>query len=212
MTDPIDPPEADAERVADYLRANPSFLADNPSLYASLAPPRRVHGPVFADHMDAMLREARRHAADMEERAEAVLTAGRAARSIADRVQESVLAALSATDPVEFVSEFLPGMLGVDAAGLAGEFARPRWRKLPPGLVRGLLRSKPVVFRDRPADAALLHAEAALLAERDILVLLPGDSPALLALVSRDATAIPAQQGTQALAFLGRVLATLLRL
>jgi uncharacterized protein YigA (DUF484 family) len=212
MTDLTDPSDADAARVAAYLREHPAFLAENPALYASLAPPRRVHGPVFADHMDAMLREARRQAKDMEARAEAVLVAGRAASSIAERVQEAVLGAMAASDPVEFVSETLPSLLGVDAAGLAGECARPRWRRLPPGLVRGLLRSKPVVFRDRPADAALLHAEAALLAERDILVLLPGDSPALLALVSRDATAIPAQQGTQALAFLGRVLASLLGL
>jgi uncharacterized protein YigA (DUF484 family) len=212
MTDPIDPTDPDAARVAAYLRAHPSFLTDNPSLYASLAPPRRVHGPVMADHLDAMVRQARRHATDMEAKAEAVLAAGRAATGIADRVQEAVLAAISAPDPVEFVGETLPGLLGVDAASLASECARPRWRRLPPGLVNGVPRSKPVVFRDRPADAALLHAEAALLAERDVLVLLPGGSPALLALVSRDAAAIPAQQGTQALAFLGRVLATLLHL
>jgi len=209
MSNPPHDPEAD--RTSAYLRANPGFLSDHPELYAVLEPPRRVHGKVLADHMDAMLRAARAHAAEMETKSSAVLTAGRAAGAIADRVQEAVLAAVQSADPVEFVAETLPGLLGVDAAALACEAIRPRWRTLPAGAIKGLLRNRPVVFRDRPADAALLHAEAALLAERDILVHLPGDTPALLALVSRDAAALPAMQGLQALAFLGRVLAALVR-
>ena len=67
--------------------------------------------------------------------------------------------------------------------------------------MRGLLRAKKLVFRDRPNDAALLHAEAALLAERDVLIALPGSC--LLALASRDAAALPV---TQAWVFLGRAL------
>jgi len=201
----------DAERVAAYLRAHPSFLTDNPELYAALDPPLRVHGPVLADHMSAMLRAARSHAAEMEANAATVLTAGRSAAAIAERVQEAVLAALLATDPIECVTESLPGLLGVDAASLCCEGISPRWRTLPPGAVKVLLRNRPVVFRDRPADAALLHAEAALLAERDILVHLPGERPALLALVSRQAAALPGMQGMQALAFLGRVLAALVK-
>jgi uncharacterized protein YigA (DUF484 family) len=204
---PTNPPEA--ERVSAYLRAHPGFLAEHPDLYGVLEPPRRVHGKVLADHMDAMLRAARARSAEMAEKAEAVLTAGRAAGAIAERVQEAVLAAVQAADPVEYVAETLPGLLGVDAAALACEAIRPRWRTLPQGAIKALLRNRPVVFRDRPADAALLHAEAALLAERDILVHLPGETPALLALVSRDAAALPAIQGMQALAFLGRILAAL---
>jgi uncharacterized protein YigA (DUF484 family) len=205
------PKDREAEQVTAYLRANPAFLAERPELYAVLEPPRRVHGKVLADHMDAMLRAARAHAAEMDAKANAVLNAGRAAGAIADRVQEAVLSAVTAADPVDYVAETLPGLLGVDAAALACESIRPRWRTLPPGAIKALMRNRPVVFRDRPADAALLHAEAALLAERDILVHLPGEAPAILALVSRDATALPAMQGMQALAFLGRVLAALVR-
>lgn len=211
MSNPPPTKDPEAERIGAYLRAHPGFLAEHPELYAALNPPRRVHGKVLADHMDAMLRAARAHAAEMDAKANAVLSAGRAAGAIAERVQEAVLAAVLAADPVEYVAEALPGLLGVDAAALACEAIRPRWRTLPPGSIKALLRNRPVVFRDRPADAALLHAEAALLAERDILVLLPGETPALLALVSRDAAALPAMQGMQALAFLGRVLAALVR-
>jgi uncharacterized protein YigA (DUF484 family) len=209
MSNPTPTKDPEADRISAYLRAHPGFLADHPDLYAVLEPPRRVHGKVLADHMDAMLRAARGHAAEMDAKATAVLAAGRAAGAIAERVQEAVLGAMMAADPVDYVAETLPGFLGVDAATLVCESIRPRWRTLPPGAIKGLLRNRPVVFRDRPADAALLHAEAALLAERDILVHLPGESPALLALVSRDAAALPAMQGMQALAFLGRVLAAL---
>ena len=66
----------EAERISAYLRTHPGFLADHPDLYAVLEPPRRVHGKVLADHMDAMLRAARAHAAEMDAKANAVLAAG----------------------------------------------------------------------------------------------------------------------------------------
>jgi uncharacterized protein YigA (DUF484 family) len=196
-----------AEQVVAYLHANPGFLAARPELMARLDPPCRFHGDGLADHLTAMVRAARRRADEMEAKAATVLKAGRAAGGIAERVQAAVLAVLRATDPAECVAEVWPGLLGVDAATLACEGIRPRWRSLPAGAVKALMLDRPVVFRDRPADAFLLHAEAALLAERDVLVRLPCNHPALLALVSRDAAALP---GTLAWSFLGRVLAALL--
>ena len=196
------PAEPDADLVRAYLLANPQFLAENPALYARLTPPVRVHGGVFADHMAAMLQQARARAAEMEARAADVLAAGRATTGIAERVQEAVLALIRAADPAECVAEDWPGLLGIDSAALCCETVRPRWRTLPLGAVRTLMRNRTLVFRDKPGDAALLHAEAALLAERDLLVGLPGVG--LLALASRDALALPV---TQAWGFLGRALA-----
>jgi len=201
-------PEAtDAESVARYLRAHPSFLAERPELYRVLEPPARVHGEVMADHMAAMLRAERSHARDMQGQAFSVLQAGRAAAGISERIQAAVLALLAAEDVGECVSDVLPGVLGVDAAALCCEGFAPRWRILPPGAVRILMRGRPFVFRDHPADAALLHAEAALLAERDVLIRLDYRRPALLALVSRDPAMLP---GSQAFAFLGSVVSALL--
>jgi uncharacterized protein YigA (DUF484 family) len=199
----------DATQIADFLRGHPSFLAERPELYRTLTPPQRVHGENMADHMAAMVRAERAHAAAMQERAAKVLQAGRVASGIAERVHEAVLSVIRAPDPADWVTDVLPALLGLDAAALCCEGFRPRWRSLPPGAVGRLLGGKPVVFRDRPADAVVLHAEAALLAERDVLVRLPGPAPALLALVSRDAGTLPGLQGTQAFAFLGRVLAAL---
>ena len=199
--------DAEAADVTAYLQANPGFLAARPELYAGLQPPLRVHGPVMADHMEAMIRAARVRAAEMEAKADAVLAGSRAASGIGERVQEAVLVALAAPDLADCVTEIWPGLLGVDAATLCCEALRPRWRTLPAGVVKSLMRGKPMVLRDRPADAQLLHAEAALLAERDVLVRVPGGPPALLALVSRDPASLP---NTQGWAFLGRFIAALL--
>jgi uncharacterized protein YigA (DUF484 family) len=205
------PQETDADSVAAYLRAHPSFLVERQELYRSLEPPARVHGDVLADHMAAMLRAERAHARDMQGQASSVLQAGRAAAGIAERIQAAVLALLQANDVSECVTDVLPGVLGVDAAALCCEGFAQRWRILPPGAVRVLMRGRPVVFRDHPADAALLHAEAALLAERDVLIRLDCRRPSLLALVSRDPCTLPMAQGTQSFAFLGGVLSALLR-
>lgn len=211
------------------LRARPGFLAGRPELYAVLQPPRRVHGERLADHMAAMLAVARDAARAADQRTEAVLAAGRAATSLAERVQGAVLALLSAADPLDCVAAELPSLLGVDAAslciepgrrGAARDLAGHRGdvRTLPPGAVAALLGGRDVVLRDQPADAGLLHAEAAMLATRDALIrvpcapgtLLAGAPGALLALVSRDERALAPSQGVGSLAFLGRVLALLL--
>jgi uncharacterized protein YigA (DUF484 family) len=198
----------DAEQVSAYLRAHPDFLAQNPELYAVLSPPVRVHGTIFADHMAAMLAQARARAANSERQTGDVLAAGRTAGGIAERVQEAVLALLQTTDAAECVAETWPGLLGIDAACLCCEAIRPRWRTLPSGAVAALLRQRAMVFRDRPLDAPLLHAEAALLAERDALIQVEAPFPALLALVSRDALALP---NSAAWVFLGRAVSARLR-
>lgn len=200
----------EAERVAAYLHAHPGFLTERPDLYRTMEPPARLHGETMADHMGAMLRAARLHAAELEARAAAVVDGRRAATGMAERVQEAVLAVIRAPDLAECVADAFPALLGVDAASLCCEGFSPRWRSLPPGAVRQLMRNRKVVFRDRPSDAMLLHAEAELLAERDVLIRLPTSRPALLALVSRDPATLPAMQGTHAFRFLAAILAALI--
>lgn len=204
-------PGLDPAAVADYLRAHPRFLADNPDLYRRLAPPVRVHGDAMADHMTAMIRAERAHAAAMSDRAAGVLAAGRAAAGIAARVQEAVLVLLATDDPAECVASEFPAVLGIDAAHLCVEAAGalaplPGIRSLAPGTVAELLGTRAVLFRSDAGDRVLLHGEAAPLALSDALVRVPGDPPALLALAARDAAALDPCQGTGALAFLGRAL------
>ena len=201
----------EAADVAAYLRAHPQFLAENPELYRSLAPPVRVHGEVMADHMAALLNAERAHAAAMAERADGVLASGRAAAGLALRVQEAVLALIGAEDPVDCVAAAFPALLAVDAASLCAEADLPGMRRLPPGAVSVRLGTRAVVFREDPADAAMLHGEAARLARHEALVRVPGEGPPMLiALVARDRHALDPTQGTGGLAFLGRALAAAL--
>jgi uncharacterized protein YigA (DUF484 family) len=203
------PDEPDATQVAAWLRANPAFLAGNPGLYAALAPPARVHGPVLADHMAAMLCAARAEADAQCARAEAVLAAGRAAAGLAQRVQEAVLLLLAAADVMDCVATAFPAALAVDSACLCAE-GLPGFRRLPRGAVATLLGGRTVLLRSGALADAGLHGEAMQLAAHEALVRIPGDGPpALLALAARDGQVLEGGQG--ALAFLGRALAVALR-
>ena len=61
-----------------------------------------------------------------------------------------------------------------------------------------------MIFREQPADAALLHGAAAPLARVDALVRVGEGS--LLALASRERSRLHPGQGVRSLAFLGRAL------
>ncbi|MGH7154673.1 MAG: hypothetical protein ACREF3_12165 [Acetobacteraceae bacterium] len=199
------PVEPDAAAIEAFLRANPGWLAERPGLYRVLAPPVRVHGDVLADHMAAMVRAERAHAAAMAERADDVLAAGRAAAGLTARIQQAVLALIHARDPMDCVTGEFPPILAVDAACLCMEEHFPDARLLPSGTVGGLLNGRDVVFRDDPDDAALLHAEAARLARHDALLRVPWSGPpTLLALVSREKLMPDSSQGIGPLTFLGQ--------
>jgi hypothetical protein len=196
--------EADAAFVEAFLRANPTWLARRPDLYGVLEPPLRQHGDGIADHMAAMVRKQR-------ERADGLLAAGRATAGLSARVQDAVLALFRSSDPADCVSGEMPGILGLDAAHLCTEAEHPGARRLPDGTVMRLLNGRQVAFRDAPADARLLHAEAAGLARHDALVRVPGEGPpALLALLARDRHMLDPGRGTGPLAFLGRAVAAAL--
>ncbi len=196
--------DADAAFVEAFLRTNPAWLAARPELYGVLEPPARVHGEGVADHMAAMLRIQR-------ERADGLLAAGRASAGLAGRVQDAVLALFRSSDPADCVSGEMPGILAIDAAHLCLEAEHPGARRLPNGAVGRLLDGRQVVFRDAPADAHLLHVEAAGLARHDALVRVPGEGPAaLLALLARDRHMLDPAQGAGPLGFLGRAVAAAL--
>jgi hypothetical protein len=195
-----------------FLRAHPRFLAEHPDLYHHLEPPNRVHGPVFADHMEAQLRAARATVATLATRADDVLAAGRAANGLAQRVQEAVLLLFATADVAECVSAEFPVALAVDAATLCAEAELPGWGRLPAGAIAAMIGNRPVLFRSGAAPDPALHGAAAKLAMHEAIVRIPGEGPhAVLALATRDAATLGPVQGSGALAFLGRALAAALR-
>lgn len=188
--------------IAAFLRANPGWLAAHPELYAVLDPPRRLHGEALADHMVAMLEQARRHGTG-------AAAGRRAAEGFTQLVQEAVLAMMRAPDPVWCLQNDVPGVLRVESVRVCAEFDLADASLLPAGTIERLLGQKSALVRDAARDPAL-HGEAALLARREALVRVKtARGPALLALASRHEDGLDGA-GTQALAFLGEAFAAAL--
>lgn len=220
MTAALPAPKPDAAgEVARFLRANPRFLVERPELYASLEPPRRVHGDGLADHMQAMLDAARRTTQERAAEAEALVAAARANMAAQARIQRGVLALLRTRDRVgaiDAIAQHLPELLGVDAVTLCAERpAPPAFRTLPPGTVAALLPAgRDAVLRAQADDQKLLYGEAAPLIASDALLRLEldvaGGRPAVVAVGVRDAGAFEPGQGTELLCFLAAAIAAAL--
>jgi len=185
--------------IAAYLRANPGWLAAHPELYAVLDPPRRVHGEAVADHMAAMLEQARRHGTG-------AAAGRRAADGFMQLVQDAVLALMRTTDAVWCLQHDLPGLLRVEAVRLCVEAELEGAHLVPAGTVESALGARCALVRGAVRNP-VLHGEAAALARQEGLLRVPlSAGPAMLALASRDADGLEGA-GTQALAFLGQAAA-----
>ncbi|MCS6931512.1 MAG: DUF484 family protein [Acetobacteraceae bacterium] len=199
-----------AEQVAASLRAHPSFLAERPELHESLAPPRRVHGEVLADHMAAMVEAARRQAKGLAEEMAAYTAEERAENTLSARAQEAVLALIAAPDAVDCALADWPRLLGVEQISLCAEGSPPApIRPLPAGTFARLLPpGRDAYVRPFVTDAEALHGEVAPLITRDALarIRLPARE-ILLVLGAREAEALPPRGAGQALDFLARALA-----
>jgi hypothetical protein len=124
-------------------------------------------------------------------------------------VQDAVLALIAATNPIEFLTHALPGLLGMDAVSLCAEATKGA-RPLAAGEVARLLGPRAVLVREHPTETDLLHGEAAALATIDALIRVPLPTPAMLAIAARRRSALHPRQGEAALAYLGRAVAAAL--
>lgn len=198
----------DATVVA-YLRARPDFLAVHPWLYQVLQPPQRVHGVALADHMAAMLAEARTRDAQAERAMASAAADRRAADGFARRVHETVLALMHAPDPGWVARHELAGLLRVDAARLCAEDATSP-EGVPAGFVGAMLGQRNALVRAAAAVDHRLHGEAAALAVHEALIRVPGRPvPTMLTLGCRDASGL-AGAVSPLLAFLGQAVSAAL--
>lgn len=206
-----------------WLQANPAFLVDHPHLYDVLDPPCRVHGPNLADHMQAMVAQARTRAQRAEHGTTEAAAHRRAAEGFARRVQSTVLALMRAPNPAWLATHELASLLQVDAARLCAETETPPegLATIPRGTIAATLGQRAALVRPTlrptfspalPATApdAVLHGEAVALAAEEALVRVPlRAGPALLAIACRDAAGLEGA-GTDALTFLGQAVAAAL--
>jgi uncharacterized protein YigA (DUF484 family) len=203
-------PDADSATVIAWLRANPSFVAEHPGLYDVLDPPRRVHGPVLADHMAAMVDAARARAREAERVGTLAAASRRATEGFTRRVHHTVLALMRAPDPAWLATHELATLLQVDAARVCAETPLSSdIAAIPRGTVSTTLGQRAAIVRPAAPDA-VLHGEAVALATQEALVRVPlRTGPAILAIACRDTDGL-AGATTDTLAFLGQAIAAAL--
>jgi uncharacterized protein YigA (DUF484 family) len=214
-----------AERVADYLRANPEFLADHPDLMGVLVPPGQSSGNVV-DFQQAMVTRLREENEKLRSAQDYLVTTDRNNQSIQARVHDSVLAILRAQSfetMIQTVTADLAVLLDVDAVTIGvetGDVPIPKAyaagiRALPNGAVDAMLGANRDVLlcADINGDPRLFASAAGLVRSQALCRLKAStQAPAgLLALGSRKPDAFQPGQGTELLGFLGRALETMIR-
>lgn len=218
--------DVEADRVAAYLRRNPTFLDDYPELLEVLLPPkRRQHGEAIVDFQSAMidrLRGENRRAAELQAN---LLATSRANMTTQSRVHAGVLALLEATNfenLIQAITTDLAVLLDVDVVALCVEAPASQPRRdvagvhmLATGEVDAILGQNRdiVLIPDSRGENALYGAAAGLVRSEALLRLRPSARApmGLLALGSRVESRFDPSQGTELLGFLARTLELCIR-
>ncbi|APH60399.1 hypothetical protein [Granulibacter bethesdensis] len=205
----------DSDCIDAFLRAHPDWLAGRPDLYASLSPPRRVHGDTLADHMQARIDAERVRCEVACNAARDILQASRASACLTTRIQRSVLALLRASDAMDCILQELPSLLGIEYTRLYYPTSptlltpmvceRAGIEPMARTAMSALLGDKDVQIRSLTIPDLTLHRETAPLIRQDALLLLPrtsSASPWLMVLAARNREELAAPNARQALRFL----------
>ena len=226
------PPPPTAGEVEAFLAANPDFLADRPQILAALLPVIDGTGATGAagatgatgnvvDLRQYVIDRLRAAVAEGEQTRDELLAAGRLNTVSQRRVLDAaldIIAANSFAGVVEAISTDLALHLAVDVALLCIEAEQPDRAALPEGVrivPQGTVRARlgpdraVLLDRDGAGDRTIFGGTARLAASRALIRLDTGPDapPGLLALGARDADHFAPGQGTELLAFLGRIAA-----
>ena len=210
----------DGERVAEYLRRHPDFLARHPKILDGLTPPAQYSGDGVVDMQQFMLEQLRGEIDNLRDCAQDVIETSRTNMSIQTRTHTAVLALLSATNfnqLIRVISEDFPLLLDIDVTKIGFEPANTPGTEL---MSSGVIRFLPgdverhlgpdqdvLLMRDVADDGGLFGEGAGLVHSAALARLRPGHQtpPGLLALGSRGSAFYPGQ-GTELIGFLARVL------
>lgn len=218
-TDPKDEDLTD-ERVAAYLQDNPEFLSRYPDVLRMMAPPDREFGDGVSDIQTAMIGQLRTEIARLNARQDEIILTSRANLNTQGRVHECVVALLAAKSfeqAMQIVTTDFAVMLDLDMVTLCieAEEGAPSplrmsgLRILAAGGVEATMgEKKRVKLRsDAPADPEIFGGGATLVRSAAFIRLDISDytPPALIAFGARRPGKFHAEQGTELLNFLGRV-------
>jgi len=214
-------------RVAAYLREHPDFLARHPDVMRALLAPEKDLGEGVADFQAAMIGQLRGELARLKARQDEIVLTSRANLNTQGRVHECVLAILGAKSfeqAIQIITTDFAVTLDLDVVTLCVETeadavvpARtPGLRVLSPGAVDATLGEsrKVVLHADVSGDPEVFGGGASLVRSAAYIRLDIAEStpPALVAFGARRIGKFHADQGTELLQFLGRVVERSIRI
>lgn len=210
----------DACDVAAFLADNPDWLARNPEVLDAITPDHRELGEGVVDIQGVLIDRLRVENAALRTDHDALLQTTRANLAAQGQIHGAVLSLLEARsfrELIEVATTDLGVKLDVDVVVLAVENTNGVSRRsvadirlLPPGSVSALMgEDREVVLRADARSEELLYEAGRGLVASEALIRLhasPDSPPGILALGSRRPGHFIDGQGTELLAFLGRVL------
>lgn len=218
-TAPLDP-----AAVLDFLRANPSVVAENFETLTAINAEQQERQEGVVDFQQAMIGRLREQVAQTEDMARVLIDTSRDNLSNMSRIHDCVLSLLDAhsfEDLIHSATVDLAVMLDIDVAVLCVEsndsFGLPlrALRLMPQGSVDASLGPKQRILlqKDVSADPAIFNEAAPLVASQALvrLTISPEAPPAMLAFGSRVPGHFHGGQSTELLQFLAHVLEKLIR-
>ncbi len=220
------PRRASAGEVAEFLRANPDWLAANPEVLLAVDAPNRAAGDKVLDLQHFMVRRLQAEIGRLNGHQRDLLAATRSNISAQGQVHEAVLLMLEAASfehLIHIVTRDVAQALDLDAVTLCVEALAdgPHGAKTPGvyvlephGVDSRIGQGRDVLLaNDVPADPAVFGPAAGLVKSQALARLHASRrSPAgLLALGSRDPEKFHSGQASELLTFLARTLERLIR-
>ncbi len=206
--------------VLDYLRAHPKFLSQHPEAIDLLKVPGMSQGKGVADFQSYMIERLKSDKDEIEQTTREIIANARSNMNNQQRIHSAVLRILEACtfdDFIQCLTMDLANMLDVDIATLIVEadgqsiphINTSGIRILPEGTINNWMGDSPVIMQDNISGIEPIYGGGAALVQSQILLRIDislDTPPAILAFGSRDPNMFSADQATDQILFLARVI------
>lgn len=206
--------------VLDYLRDHPKFMAQHPEALDLLKIPGMAQGKGIADFQSYMIERLKSDKTEIEQTTREIIANARSNMNNQQRIHAAILRLLESTsfnDFIQCLTMDLAQMLGVDIAALIIEadgqsiphIHTSGIRIIPEGTIAKWMDGKTVILQDNISGIEPIYGGGAALVQSQILLRLDiamDTPPALLAFGSRDPQMFSADQATDQVLFLARVI------
>ena len=208
------------QNVLDYLRDHPKFLSQHPEALDLLKVPGMTQGKGVADFQTYMIERLKSDKDEIEQTTREIIANARSNMNNQQRIHSAVLRILEADtfdDFIQCLTMDIANMLDVDISTLIVEadgesiphIHNAGIRILPEGTINTWMGDSPVIMQDNISGIEPIYGGGAALVRSQILLRIDismDTPPAVLAFGSRDPNMFSAEQATDQVLFLARVI------